>query len=297
MATIFRLGLWLAQFANQRVALGLSRRIAGLLLLCRTDVAHVTRTNLATCFPEHDAQALHELCRESLTQLVLLFFEFAQLAHWSKTKLLDQIVDIQGKALLDAAYQSERGVVLLVPHFGNWELLCAFLGAHYSYAALYDPPKIAAFEAVILGARSRFSGDFFAIDTAGMRNLLRVLKGGKLVAILPDQVPQRNAGVYADFFATPALTMTLTHRLISKNQAVPLVGSVERVTSELGFSYRLCFETIDADLTQTDAATCAQIINGAIERVVRRAPAQYQWEYKRFKRPAGIDHTNIYRRQ
>ena len=297
LAGIFRVGLWLARWPNQTNALRIASWAAAILQWLNADAVKVTRTNLQTCLPDLEAKELETLCRQSLTHMVLLVFEFSQLNHWSEDKLLGQITSVSGKPLLDQAYAEGRGVLLLVPHFGNWELLCAFLGAHYNFAALYDPPKIASFEHVIIGARKRFRGEFFAIDTAGMRGLLRVLKQGKLVAILPDQVPDRNSGVYVDFFNQPALTMTLPHRLIAKNQPAVLIGSVERLVSDHGFTYQLRFEAFSEELASSDPATCATLINQKIEQVVQRAPAQYQWEYKRFKRPADWREENIYRRQ
>jgi KDO2-lipid IV(A) lauroyltransferase len=129
LASIFRVGLWLARLPNQRTALAIARWAAAILQWVNADAAKVTRTNLQTCFPELEAGQLDALCRQSLIHMVLLVFEFAQLNHWSEEKLLGQIDSVAGKSLLDEAYAAGRGVVLLVPHFGNWELLCAFLGA------------------------------------------------------------------------------------------------------------------------------------------------------------------------
>lgn len=296
-ARVFRAGMWVVQWLNQASVMRVSAWIAALLRLFNTEATQVTRTNLQTCFADLTAPEIESLCQQSLQQMVILFFEFAQLAHWPEQKLLGQILSVRGKDLLDQAYADGHGVLLLVPHFGNWELLCAFLGAHYSFAALYDPPKIASFEDVILDARRRFRGEFFAIDTAGMRGMLRVLKQGKLVALLPDQVPDRNAGVHADFFGQPALTMTLTHRLITKNRPSVLMGSVERVPVDKGFAYKIRIDAMPEELYRSDPETCARILNQRIEEIVRRAPAQYQWEYKRFKRPPQRGKMNIYRRQ
>jgi len=261
------------------------------------DAARVTRTNLATCLPHMSHDERETLCRNRLTHMMLLFFEFAQLAHWPQDKLLAQIREVQGKDLLDQAYDSGRGVLLLVPHFGNWEVFCAFLGVNYRFAALYDPPKIQSLETVILQARQRFRATLYAIDTGGMRGLLRALHQGELVGILPDQVPERSAGVYADFFGRPALTMTLIPRLIAKHRPEVLIGSVERVPDANGFSYRVRVERPLAEVDGVDRAACNAVVNRCIERIVERAPEQYQWEYKRFKRPPNEGLGNIYRRQ
>jgi Kdo2-lipid IVA lauroyltransferase/acyltransferase len=297
MSQIVRFGLWLAQLPSPRLATRLSALIAHLLLFMNSDSAKISRVNIRLCFPELSEHEVSVLVRNSLTDMALLVFEFAQMAYRTEQELMAQILRVEGEDLLKEAYDSERGVLLLVPHFGNWELLCAFLGLNYSVAALYAPPKVAALEPAILATRERFGGQLFAIDTAGMRNILRVLKQGKLVAILPDQVPDRNAGVYADFFGHPALTMSLVHRLIDKTAPDVIIGSVQRQKSEDGYGYVARFEHLADSIEALDAQGCAEVLNRSIERVVRRAPEQYQWEYKRFKRPPTGGRDNVYRRQ
>ncbi len=272
MSQIVRFGLWLAQLPSPRLATRLAASAARLLLLMDSDSAKISRVNIQLCFPELSEREVSALVRESLADMVLLVFEFAQMTYRSEQELMAQILSVEGEDLLKQAFDSKRGVLLLVPHFGNWELLCAFLGLNYSVAALYAPPKVAALEPVILATRERFGGELFAIDTAGMRSILRVLKQGKLVAILPDQVPDRNAGVYADFFGHPALTMSLVHRLIDKNAPDVIIGSVQRKKSDDGYGYVARFETLADSIEGQDAQGCAEVLNRSIERVVRRAP-------------------------
>ncbi len=295
IGSLLRGTLSIASRLSPRSTFRLADTFARLNLVCNGQTAQVTRTNLATCFPDLDEDALKARCRASLIHMALLFFEFAQLAHWPEKQLLGQITDVEGKGLADEAYAQGKGVLLLVPHFGNWELLCAYLGAHYQFAALYDPPKVASTGPVILEARQRFEGELYPIDTGGMRSLLRAIRDGKLIAVLPDQVPDRNAGVYAPFFGQPALTMTLVHRLMQSNKATVLMGSVERRLHDAGIDYTLRFEALEETLSGVSPEEAAASINAAIEKVVRRAPEQYQWEYKRFKRPPQLGKFNIYR--
>lgn len=297
MSQIVRFGLWLAQLPSPRLAYRLAAMVARILILADSDVARISRVNIELCFPELSDHKINMLVKDSLTNMVLLFFEFAQMAHWPEQDLMAQILKVEGEELIKQAHESDRGVLLLVPHFGNWELLCAFLGVNYSVAALYAPPKVAAIEPAILSTRQRFGGELFAIDTSGIRNILRVLKEGKLVAILPDQVPDRSAGVYADFFGHPALTMSLVHRLISKNSPHVIIAAVQREKTDHGYGYVARFETLLDPLEGLDAQACAEVLNRSIERIVLRAPEQYQWEYKRFKRPPKLGRENVYRRQ
>lgn len=296
---------WLAARFPKNWSVRIARGVAWMLVVAGSDTARFTRMNLHKCFPDMDARDQRQVLRQSLVHMALLFFELAQLRYWDLDQLLKS-ARVSGKAILDAAFASERGVLLLVPHFGNWELMCAYLGHHYTVAALYDPPKLPAVESLVLAARERYGGKMFPIDTGGMRSVFRELRGGKLVAILPDQVPDRHAGVYVPFFGHTALTMTLPHRLIDKANPTVLLGSVRRCNeaSDLSgnkrlsgnYGYELSFETLFDDPSgATSAEQSAIEINLAIEKVVRRAPEQYQWEYKRFKRPP--EGGKPYRRQ
>jgi KDO2-lipid IV(A) lauroyltransferase len=296
MGWMFRAGLWLAQWFSPAAALRVSGALAAVIGRFDSKVVGYTRANIDVCFPELSAEQRADLCRKSLQHMVLLVFEFAQLAHWPLEKLLSRITEVQGKAQLDELSANSEGGLILVPHFGNWELFCAFLGTHYGFAALYDPPKISGLEPVIVAARQRFNGQLFAIDAGGMRKLLKSLQRGKLVALLPDQVPNREQGLYAPFFGHPALTMTLAHRMAVKSQHRTLLAGIERVMDAKGYHYRLWVEPLVEDTQQLDAEAFAGVLNRSIERLVRRAPEQYQWEYKRFKRPPEGGKAPFYRR-
>jgi len=300
---IFRWALWGAQWLSPVWVLRVCGLLAGLIAWFDGDAAKTTRTNLQVCFPDLSAAERALLCRSSLQHMLLLFFEFGQLTHWPLDRLLSQITEIHGKTLLDDAtaeceeVDTMPGALLLVPHFGNWELLCAFLGVHYGFAALYDRPKLSALEPAILKARQRFAGQMFAIDAGGMRKLMQAMRQGTLTVLLPDQVPGRDQGVYAPFFEQPALTMTLAHKLAQRSGHRVLVATVQRVLNSRGYSYCLRVEQLPALPATLDPKEFAAVINQAIEQVVLRAPEQYQWEYKRFKRPPEAAAANIYLRQ
>ena len=297
MAQIFRFLLWAAQFPSQTQTKKLAKFCAQVLVLCRATAARDTRTNLALCFPELNPRQLDQWVHESLVNLCLLFFEFAQFAFWPKEKLLGQITTVEGKERLDAAVDGGAGVVLLVPHFGNWEILSVYLSDHYDLAALYDPPKIKALDAPVLQARRRFGSNLFPINTSGIRSLFKSLKQGHIVAILPDQVPARSAGINVDFFGNSALTMTLAHRLVSQSPRPVLFASVQRRFVSDGYTYKLCIEAAPPDLVSRDTDSSARAMNRCLESIIRRAPVQYQWAYKRFKRAEPLGEKNVYRRQ
>ena len=122
-------------------------------------------------------------------------------------------------------------------------------------------------------------------DPRGVRMLVRALKRGEAVGILPDQTPTAGEGVWAPFFGKPAYTMTLAHRLHRLTGAPVVALFAERLPR--GSGYRLRLHEI-GDLPE-DATQAATRINAAIEQLIALAPTQYLWGYNRYKHPKGAD--------
>jgi KDO2-lipid IV(A) lauroyltransferase len=136
-------------------------------------------------------------------------------------------------------------------------------------------------------------------DGSAVRQLLKLLKAGGVVGILPDQQPKAGDGEFAPFFGVPALTMTLLPRLAARTDAVVLFAWCERIgaDSESGAPvFALHIEAAPDALSAPDPATGVHALNAAVEAIARRDPAQYQWTYKRYTlRPPGSGERNPYR--
>jgi Kdo2-lipid IVA lauroyltransferase/acyltransferase len=268
----------------------LGRCLGTMVWILRLAPAEVTRINLGICFPQMAPAARDHLARASLEETGQLLVEEGPLFHWAEQRWSKLARRIEGEGLLRESLAAKRGVLVLVPHLGNWEYLSLFLGK-YGVTALYDPPRIPQLEIPVRQARSRSGARLVPIGRAGLRRIYETLADGGLVALLPDQVPDPTAGVYADFFGRPALTMTLAWRLIRRMQPRVLIASAIRVDGGFDLQFRLA----DPELGAADPLIATAAMNREIEAAVKRAPAQYQWEYKRFKRaPAG--QPDCYRR-
>lgn len=254
--------------------------IGSLTYLLRTRSARNTEANLRYCFPAMRDSKRKALAQQSLKHTGRLFAEAGIAFKWPEEKLKGLITGVDGFAPLQQALDEHRGILVLVPHFGNWELFALYFG-RYGFMALYDPPKIESIDQMIRESRERTGATLLPIDAQGVRGVLQALKRGKPVSILPDQVPARSAGVYAPFFNRPALTMTFAHRLIRSTDPLVVLGSCMR--GEEGF--RIAFQEVEDAIRSEEVEDSVAAMNAAIEKLVERAPEQYQWEYKRFKKP------------
>jgi KDO2-lipid IV(A) lauroyltransferase len=117
---------------------------------------------------------------------------------------------------------------------------------------------------------------------SGVRQMLRALKAGEAVGLLPDQVPPQGLGVWAPFFAREAYTMTLPARLVQQTGAAVLLAWGERLPAGRGFRVRL--QRLEEELARDPREAAAQV-NAAMERMVRAGATQYLWGYARYKQP------------
>ena len=262
--------------------LGFARRAADLLVplasLLAARAARTTRTNIDLCFPELDAGRRASLARQSLGQTARLLVEAGVLFSWPHQRWT-ALLSVTGTEHILRAQAAGQGVLILGPHFGNWECLGLYLGK-FCATVLYDPPRLGWLEEPLRKARARSGVSVLPIDRRGLRAVYRALDSGGVAGLLPDQVPARNAGVYVPFFGIPALTMTFAHRLIQRTGPTVVLGVARRDTR--GFSIE--FSTLPEAIYSQDPRVSAAAMNRAIEDLVRSDPSQYQWEYKRFRR-------------
>lgn len=256
-------------------AMGLSADLAQLRIARTTDM------NLRLCFPALPTSQRRRLARRSLAETGALAAEMGLVWLGSPPRALARVRRVDGLQALDDAERTRRGVLLLVPHLGNWELLNLWLAARCPFTALYAPARDPSLGDWIRRCRERSGARLVPTDASGIRSLVRALRRGETVGILPDQVPPRAGGVHAPFFGAEALTMTLVARLLRSTGATPLMGTALRHPA--GFTLR--FSAPRAGLDHADPAVAARALNESIEDVVLPALEQYQWDYKRFKRP------------
>ena len=199
---------------------------------------------------------------------------------------------LHGTALFDAALAAGRGLIVAAPHHGNWELLNQWLAARTPLAILYAPPDSNVGEAFLNRVRANASdpGRVTQVRAEGpaIRQLIKRLRDGGVVGILPDQQPKLGDGAFAPFFGRPALTMTLLPRLAQRTGAPVLFAWCERI-GELpygaGPAFALHVEAAPGDIGAEDSATGVAALNAMVERIARRDPGQYQWTYKRWSIP------------
>ena len=196
-------------------------------------------------------------------------------------EVLSKVRNCYGRELLDEALQSGKGVIVLTPHLGCFEIISLYVAAGLPVTAMYSTPKRAWMDAIIRSGRQRGQMRLARADLGGVRTLFKALKRGEIIGLLPDQVPSQGEGEWADFFGRPAYTMTLVGRLLQSTGARLLLSYAVRRPDGEGYDIHFVPLELDAALPVT------RQINSALEKVIRTCPAQYLWSYNRYKVPPG----------
>lgn len=281
-----RILLWLVGHLPLAAAQALGRVVGGLLWQARGRNRKVTEISLGLAFPEKEEAERRELARRSLVETGKTLAEVPVMWERPVDHCLSMIREIQGSELLDEALARQQGLVLLAPHLGNWELAGLYFSTRFSMASLYSPPNLKEMEDYMSRVRGRGGAELVRADRRGVLRLFSILREGGVVGILPDQNPDASGGAFAPFFGVNVLTMKLVSRLLQKTSARALVTYAERLPGAKGF--RLVIDEVDERLYDEDTEVSVAGLNATVEKVVRRIPDQYHWEYKRFKkRPPG----------
>ncbi len=246
----------------------------------------VTRRNLAYCFPELDPTERRRLERASLAHLARGILELGAVWLWPAHRTLELVREIDGLESLKSALDEGRGAIMLTPHLGAFEITGLFC-THYGPAtALFRPSRI-GLDQELCRWRGRLGNRLVPTDRKGVLAVRRALERGEVAGILPDQNPPSGGGIFAPFFGIQAYTMTLVSRLAIATGAPVLLIVAERLPHGRGF--RVICRRMSDEICRKPVEQSVCAMNREIEAAIRRAPEQYLWSYKRFKkRPDGV---------
>jgi Kdo2-lipid IVA lauroyltransferase/acyltransferase len=272
-----------------RVLHGVGAAVGRLMLWRNGRTAHHTAVNLRIVRPALDEVALKHLLRDAMAESGKSITEIVKVWGGGAERALALVRDVRGQALLDAALQSGKGLIIAAPHLGCWELLNYWLCSRTPMAILYRPPRLAATEQLLRKVRGALAPEQVRAEGAGVRTLYKRLAAGGTVGILPDQKPRAGEGEFAPFFGRDALTMVLLPRLAARTGATVLFAFAERLPQGAGFRIHLL--SAPEGLADADPRHACAALNHGVEACVELAFAQYQWHYRRY---SGVGLPNPY---
>jgi KDO2-lipid IV(A) lauroyltransferase len=231
------------------------------------------RANLAAAIPDSNA-----ILPIAVAEAGKAAFETPAIWFRSPSATAALVTRVEGWDLVEAAIARGKGILFLTPHLGCFEITAQYYALTRPITVLYRPPRKQILEPLMVAGRTRPNLTPAPANAKGLRLLLKALKRGEAVGMLPDQAPRAGEGAWADFFGRPAYTMTLAARLVRATGAPVILAYAERLPRGRGFI--LWLEEgpkLEASVPFENA------MNRALEKLIRRCPAQYLWGYDRYK--------------
>lgn len=276
---IFRLAAWLPLRALHR--LGILAGWATYLLSGR--YAERLHDNLCAAFPELDEHAFRRVLRANVAEMGKSIAELPWIWLRPQEEVSASVRECLGWDQVMAAHAQGKGIIVLTPHLGCFEIVGQYITLRLPMTTMYRPPRLTWIEPMMRIGRERGLLELVRTDVSGVRAMLKALKRGQAIGLLPDQAPGNGEGEWVKFFGRPAYTMTLVERLAQVTGSAIVMSHAVRLNE--GHGYVLKFSLLE----QAEGESITHAMNRAVEMVVRSCPEQYLWSYNRYKVPAGAE--------
>ena len=218
--------------------------------------------------------AIKEAVQQNFINLGELILETPYIWQTNNKKTKEIIQSTSGWDEVEAAIAAKKGIVFLTPHMGCYEVGFHYCALYFPVSVLYRPPKKKWLQPFVIQGRERSNLRLAEANATGVRILVKALKKGEAIGILPDQVPNAGDGEWADFFGNPAYTMTLASKLAEKTGATIIMLYGERLAKGEGYVLHC---------TKVESINTAALLNKAVEKQIKQRPEQYNWHYHRYK--------------
>ena len=244
----------------------------------------VVERQIAAAFPGIDHAEVLRIARESYEHLGRTTIETALLGTLPRNAVLDLFEGADNWACVERAMSAGKGLIFVTGHLGNWELGGAYLAARgVGLDVVVRNQENPLFDAYLNRTRERI-GMTVVRDSEAVKRTPRSLKAGRAIAFLSDQGVLGLASTFVPFFGRPAKTPR-GPAVFALRLKVPVVfGTALRQPSGL---YRISFEPVtvqDTGNRERDVDAVVAEYTKTLERWVRKAPEQYFWHHRRWKR-------------
>ena len=185
-----------------------------LLFVFKNRNKHIAQVNIGICFTSLNDIDKQKLLKRTLKENGKTLIECFWLWRHPASALSALLGNVKNHNLLKRA--SKQGTIFVTPHFGSWEFIGLLTAANSDLLILYAPPKSEHIELLSCRGRSSTGGTVISTNELNAKHLIRHIKNGGSVGILPDQVPEGNGGVYSSFYGRQTYTSTLVCKLAKK---------------------------------------------------------------------------------
>ena len=282
--------MWLLHWLPLPLLGRLGEAVGSLLFIIMTPRRRITLINLRLCMPERSETDRRRLARQHFQVYARSILERGIL-WWASEQRLRRLIRVEPGVPLDAF--AAGPLILLCPHFVCLDVAGVAIALEASACSIYAQQQNRVFDDALRRGRERFHPVQIFARTAGIKPVIRAMRGGLPFFMLPDMDFGIKDAAFVPFFGIPAATLTAPARIAASTGAsvIPVIATY--LPGYRGWVVR--FYPRWENYPGTDLVAATRRMNAFIEEQVRATPAEYLWTHKRFKtRPPGM--ASVYQR-
>jgi KDO2-lipid IV(A) lauroyltransferase len=237
----------------------------------------VTRKNLSIAFTDLNDRELDCLAKESYKETLKSFYE--TLYTWSRSykKIIYQTKRINNRFLFNAPIK-EDGLIVIALHNRSIDFMLRWISSQRPHTSLYKKIKSKLINSFVKEFREEGNCKMVETGIGGVKSILASLENNQMTCMASDQVPARGLGVYSKFFGHECYSFALAPKLARKSNKQILLSYLS-YKKDLG--HIINFKKPSKDIYSDNGV---DIMNADMEHEIKKSPAEYSWEYKKFRR-------------
>ena len=237
----------------------------------------VTRKNLSIAFTDLNDRELDCLAKESYKETLKSFYE--TLYTWSRSykKIIYQTKRINNRFLFNAPIK-EDGLIVIALHNRSIDFMLRWISSQRPHTSLYKKIKSNLINSFVKEFREEGNCKMVETGIGGVKSILASLENNQMTCMASDQVPARGLGVYSKFFGHECYSFALAPKLARKSNKQILLSYLS-YKKDLG--HIINFKKPSKDIYSDNGV---DVMNADMEHEIKKSPAEYSWEYKKFRR-------------
>jgi len=243
----------------------------------------ITIHNLSRAFPEKNLKEIIEIAKGVYRHFATVAAEFFDMPYITRENI-DEWGDVEGLEHYEAAIAKGKGILSIVAHFGNWEILPVGIPIYAKpIHIVYRPLDNPVIDNMVEYVRTK-PGNVLIPKGGSGRRIMELLKENQIVGILSDQNVDLQEGVFVDFFGRPACTgKGLAVMAMRSGAPVIAIFPARQKSGRYKAIVKPAIEAVCTGDKDADILTNTQRFTKVIEDIIREYPEQWFWFHQRWK--------------
>jgi KDO2-lipid IV(A) lauroyltransferase len=213
------------------------------------------RSNLSRVCPEKNPTEMDALMREAMSSYMRYWCDTFRSPDWSRERI-SQTVTVEGEELLTSPMRDGTGVVVALPHAGNWDHAGSYFCAMgFPLVTVAERLKPEALFNKFLEYRQNIGMEVLALDSRSIATLMQRSREGSLIALVADRDLSKS-GVGVTFFGYPA-RMPAGPALLAIRTGIPLITAYVSYTPT---GIHIQFNSVEIPVSGSEEEKISQVV-------------------------------------